>query len=396
MGSLGQQGKIKKLSVGIFTFYMIVTVGMGDLKEMIVDTYIPLFHFAKIERVNPYSTPPWGAFWMHLPIFMYCWEESPKVDFKEESYFVEVEEEPAEDLTFLQENFNRENEAVRQTEERLPEEEIEELPEPSGFLPQERQQEYNLEEFQEFDHLFETFYAMDPHTMVGMEELNVERLWGTEVTIDKTKEGPHILLYHTHSQEAFKDSTPGDPSTSIVGAGDKLAQLLTEKYGYQILHHKGEYDVETRDGAYNRALPELERIIKENPQIQLVIDLHRDGIDENTQLLADVNGRRTAKFMFFNGLSRTKSTGDIDYLYNPYQSENLALSFQMQKAANEFYPGITRKIYLNGYRYNMHLRRSMLIELGAQTNTVEEIMNAIDPLAHILDLVLSGEAKKDS
>ena len=40
----------------------------------------------------------------------------------------------------------------------------------------------------------------------------------------------------------------------------------------------------------------------------------------------------------------------------------------------------------------MHLRPSLLIELGAQTNTVEEIMNAVDPLAHILDLVFSGEA----
>ena len=68
------------------------------------------------------------------------------------------------------------------------------------------------------------------------------------------------------------------------------------------------------------------------------------------------------------------------------------MSFRLEMAAGEFYPGLTRKIYLNGYRYNMHLRKSLLIELGAQTNTVEEIMNAIDPLAHILDLVLSGES----
>ena len=47
---------------------------------------------------------------------------------------------------------------------------------------------------------------------------------------------------------------------------------------------------------------------------------------------------------------------------------------------------------LKGYRYNMHLRpRSLLIELGAQTNTVEEIKNACAPIAHILDLELSGK-----
>jgi stage II sporulation protein P len=40
----------------------------------------------------------------------------------------------------------------------------------------------------------------------------------------------------------------------------------------------------------------------------------------------------------------------------------------------------------------MHLReKCMLIELGAQTNTVEEIMNACDPLAHVLAKVLYGE-----
>ena len=51
-----------------------------------------------------------------------------------------------------------------------------------------------------------------------------------------------------------------------------------------------------------------------------------------------------------------------------------------------------RRIYLKGYRYNMHLRpRTLLVELGAQNNTVEEAINACDPLAHILDMVLKGE-----
>ena len=72
--------------------------------------------------------------------------------------------------------------------------------------------------------------------------------------------------------------------------------------------------------------------------------------------------------------------------------ENLAFSFQAQVKANEYYPGFTRKIYLRGYRYNMHFRgKSMLIELGAQTNTVEEIMNAIDPLSHVIAMTLGYE-----
>jgi len=105
----------------------------------------------------------------------------------------------------------------------------------------------------------------------------------------------------------------------------------------------------------------------------------------------DLDGRPTARFMFFNGLSRTKKTGNIAYLYNENLQDNLAFSFQMQLKAAEYYPGLTRKIYLKGYRYNMHLRdKYLLVELGAQNNTVEEAMNACDPLAHILDMVLSG------
>ena len=79
------------------------------------------------------------------------------------------------------------------------------------------------------------------------------------------------------------------------------------------------------------------------------------------------------------------------YLENPHIQDNLAFSFQAQVAANEYYPGLARKVYLKAYRYNLHLKpKSMLIELGAQNNTVEEIMNACDPLAHILAIVLDG------
>ena len=52
----------------------------------------------------------------------------------------------------------------------------------------------------------------------------------------------------------------------------------------------------------------------------------------------------------------------------------------------------TRCIYLKGYRYNLHVRpRSILLEVGAQTNTVEEAMNAMEPFSVILDKVLKGQ-----
>ena len=262
----------------------------------------------------------------------------------------------------------------------------------NDFRPAAQQVQIDRPQLADYETLVQNFYAIDANTMAGSDQLDAEKLLGMDMTLSQEGDGPRILIYHTHSQEAFADSTPGDVNTGIVGVGERLTQILTAQYGYSVLHHTGQYDAETRDNAYSRALPAVEQILEENPSIQVVIDLHRDEVAEGTKLVTDIQGRPTARFMFFNGLSRTRKTGDIDYLVNENQEANLAFSFQMQLKAAEYYPGLTRRIYLKGYRYNMHLRpRTLLVELGAQNNTVEEAMNACDPLAHILDMVLRGE-----
>lgn len=262
----------------------------------------------------------------------------------------------------------------------------------SNFRPAVQQVQIDRTQLADYETLVRNFYAIDANTMAGSDQLSVEKLLGMDMTLLQEGDGPQILIYHTHSQEAFADSVPGDVNTGIVGVGECLTKILTEQYGYRVLHHTGQYDVETRDNAYSRALPAVEQILAENPSIQVIIDLHRDEVAEETKLVTDIQGRPTARFMFFNGLSRTRKTGDIDYLANENQEANLAFSFQMQLKAAEYYPGLTRRIYLKGYRYNMHLRpRTLLVELGAQNNTVEEAINACDPLAHILDMVLKGE-----
>lgn len=270
---------------------------------------------------------------------------------------------------------------------------MEELQGSNGaFIPHTLQSPVNIEELQNYEKLVTDFYTIDSNTMAGNEQLDVNKLLAHDMTVSKEGDAPQILIYHTHSQEAFADSVPGDAATSIIGVGDRLAQILTETYGYQVMHHTGQYDVDSRDDAYSASLPAIEQVLAENPSIEVVIDLHRDQMAEETRLVMDLDGRPTARFMFFNGLSRTRKTGDISYLYNENQEENLAFSFQMKLKAEEYYPGLTRKNYLKGYRYNMHLRpKTLLIELGAQNNTVEEAMNACDPLAHILDMVLTGQ-----
>ena len=92
-------------------------------------------------------------------------------------------------------------------------------------------------------------------------------------------------------------------------------------------------------------------------------------------------------------MSRTPE-GEIAYLPNPHLQENLAFCFQMQLACGR-YPGFARKIYLKGLRYNLHLRgRSSLIEAGAQTNTKEEVWNAMELLAEVVDMVLDPVTQK--
>lgn len=251
---------------------------------------------------------------------------------------------------------------------------------------------YQWGELQNYEDLIKAFYAIDSTTAADAELLNTQKLLSKDMRMQGSSDDPQILIYHTHSQESFVDSVEGDESTTIVGAGEKLAQILREKYGYNVIHHTGSYDKESRDYAYSNALPEIEKLLAEYPTIEVVIDLHRDAMPEDRKLVVNMQGRPTAQFMFFNGLSRSAKSGAIESLENPYLDDNLAFSFQMQTASNEYYPGLARRVYLKAYRYNMHLRpKSLLIELGAQNNTVEEIMNAIDPLAHILHLVLSGE-----
>ena len=265
-----------------------------------------------------------------------------------------------------------------------------------SFVPApERTITYDREDLADYDFLIRNFYIVDAGTTVTEEQLDVEAFLSMDMTLEEETEGPQILIYHTHSQEAFSDSVPGDVSTTIVGMGELLAEILTRDYGYRVLHHTGEYDLEQLSYAYTNAEDAIARILEENPSIEVVIDLHRDSMPEETRLVTELNGRPTARFMFFNGLSYVNDLGSIDYLYNPYLEENMAFSFQMQLAACEYYPGLTRRIYLKGYRYNMHLaEKYLLIELGAQNNTVEEARNACYPIAHLLDVVLSGEGEE--
>lgn len=252
----------------------------------------------------------------------------------------------------------------------------------------------SMERLNDFEYLVSNFYTVDSVTYINPSELNASELLGKDLRIDLSTGGSKILIYHTHSQEIFADSD-NDPSTSIVGIGRYLTEILNNKYKIPTMHHEGVYDLINgkldRSEAYEFAKPEVEQILAENPSIEVVIDLHRDGVADTTHLVTEINGKPTAQIMFFNGLSRTRVNGDLVGMANPYLQDNLAFSLQMKIAAETKYPGFARRNYLRGYKYNMDLMpRMLLIEAGAQTNTVEEMRNAMEVLADLLNSVLTG------
>lgn len=248
-----------------------------------------------------------------------------------------------------------------------------------------------LEKLNDFDYLIQNYYVVDSSTTIRSSDISAAELLAKDLTITKNVDGPQILIYHTHSQETYGGAPEGDDKNSVVAVGEYLTKLLTEQYGFSVLHHTGEYDVNDRDHAYSNAAPALKEILAENPTIEVVIDLHRDSVPEKNHLVTQINGKDCAKIMFFNGLCRTTARGDLSKMPNPYLQDNLAFSLQMQLAAADQYPDFTRRIYLKGYRYNMHFcPKTLLVEVGAQNNSLEEAMNAMEPLASLLSEVLQN------
>jgi len=267
-------------------------------------------------------------------------------------------------------------------------------PEPRVFTPPQTNYIQNL---LDFSYLTNRIFLVDPETILLPTDIDVHSFLDADLTIDTNVDGPTVLIFHTHSTEMFTDSDPLDAMTGIMGTGRYLAQILSERHGLEVLHHTGRFDIVDGipriQGSYERMEPAIRRILQENPSIQVVIDLHRDGVGAHSPAFTRyIDGIPTAQLMFFNGLSRQNINGqavDIERLPNPYQRENLNFSFRMQLAANQMYPGLARRVYLRAFRYSLHMvPLSTLVEVGNQHNTQREAKNAMYPLADIITSVL--------
>ncbi|OON96846.1 MAG: hypothetical protein ATN36_04715 [Epulopiscium sp. Nele67-Bin005] len=257
---------------------------------------------------------------------------------------------------------------------------------PSLLIPVEQQ--IDLSNLNNINYLISNIYSFHAEfsglaTKV-MELWDFEQLASQKLTIDTNGKGPQVLIFHTHaSSESFVGGL------SIVELGEVLAQLIEDVLGLEVLHVTNVFDSPSRTGAYDRMDPIMQNIVDQNPTIQFAIDLHRDAVSGDTHIVGDLNGEDTAKIMFVNGITMRPNANDelvsLQYLPNNYLKENLAFSLQMYLQGKTYYPDIMRKIYLMPYRYSTHMvPYSLLVEVGFQTNTGDEAINALEPIVNML------------
>lgn len=213
--------------------------------------------------------------------------------------------------------------------------------------------------------------------------INIKKLLGEKADLDiKDKSKPTVLIFHTHTTETYqpldrnfysKNYQPrtNDSSMNMVRVGVAVKEEL-EKAGYNVIHDTTVYDYKY-NGAYTRSREAVEKHLKEHPEIQIVLDVHRDAIQLNdgTKIkpVCEIDGKKCAQIMIISGCQESGNgiTGFEDW------EENLTFAVQLQDKLEENFEGITRPLYFSPRKYNMDMSHcSVLLEMGSDANTLEE------------------------
>ena len=253
----------------------------------------------------------------------------------------------------------------------------------------------------------ETLAPLPTHVGIEIEPLEIEpdvpdairiELLDTQAAkIDLSGNKPKILIYHTHFTEAYTPTKStgyvetsafrtNDTKNNIVAVGDALTGAL-EKYGIEILHDKTNHEPPKLGTSYERSIVTMLKYQKKYPSIEIFIDVHRDayelpaGQTENTDY-AVIDGKRVARIMFVVGTGEGK-TGE-GFSEKPDFKENYALAKAISDQLNAINPALTRPIRVKTGRYNQHVGRCLLIEVGHNCNTLEEALNATEYLAQAI------------
>lgn len=213
-----------------------------------------------------------------------------------------------------------------------------------------------------------------------------------------------VLIVHTHATESYEgydsdfydvrnDWRSTDNNCNMVAVGDVLAAQL-EAAGIGVIHDTTQHDYPSYNGSYERAADTIQRYLKEYPDIKMILDVHRDGIQRDATTIVKpatvIDGRKAAQVMIISGSDQNGSLGI------PNWAENLRLACGVTDAVEKQYPTLMRPVFLSGGRYNMHLSTgTILLEMGSQANTLEEALYSAELLGDALGHYLQELALQD-
>lgn len=201
---------------------------------------------------------------------------------------------------------------------------------------------------------------------------------GSDLTIyDKSK--PTVLIYHSHTTEAYSlldtgyyissDARSNNSARNMVRVGDDLAAYL-EKQGFTVIHDRTIHDKDYTK-SYDNSRATIEKYLEQYPSIEVTIDVHRDDITYSNKTkvkpTAKINGKKAARMMIISGCEYNRVKNFPDW------EENLKFDLQVQNKVNELYPGLMRPILFSERKYNMYeTHYSFLLEVGTDANTLDE------------------------
>ena len=199
----------------------------------------------------------------------------------------------------------------------------------------------------------------------------------------------NILIYHTHTCESYTPSENFnykqtgnyrtiDKNYSVVRVGRELETIL-KSYGYNIIHDETYHDYPSYTGSYYNSLETVEKILQDNKNYDIVFDIHRDAIGDNTYApTVKIGDEYAAQLMFVIG-----SDGGVDEHKN--WEQNLKFAVKVQQKANELYPGLFKPIILRNSDYNQFVAKgASIIEVGATGNTLDQCLVSMKYLSKVL------------
>lgn len=203
--------------------------------------------------------------------------------------------------------------------------------------------------------------------------------------VDSASSGsPMLLIYHTHATESYRPVSEGnfhstEENGTVREVGSVLEAALKAK-GISVIHNKTLHDNPSYSQSYSRSVETAKNILKDNPSIKIIIDLHRDAASYsgNKPRIFETGGKTAAQFCLVVG----QGNENVDKL--------MAFANKVNQKANKLYPGFSRGIIQKKYKYNQYIADNyLLLEMGNNENTIEEVrLSAVlfaDALAEVIE-----------